>query len=111
MKQGISDNEKVGLGHGEVPVEDLDELALDPADVALAKRAGDHRPVDVFQSRVVGVLGGNDESAEEHAVKSPLLGLHGEIRSGASDVDECGEDVGGSDFGSLDNVPNKLVEL
>ena len=88
VQKSVANNEEIGLGHGEVPIEDFDELTLDPADVTLAEGAGDHGPMDIFQGRVIGVLRGDDESAEEDAMKSPLLGLNGEIRLGALDVDE-----------------------
>ena len=39
MRESVIDDEKIGLGNSEIPVEDFDEFALDPADVALAKGA------------------------------------------------------------------------
>lgn len=39
MRESVIDDEKIGLGNSEIPVEDFDKLALDPADVALAKGA------------------------------------------------------------------------
>ena len=56
MEERIADEKEVALGHGKVPIEDFDELALDPSNVALSECSRDHRPVDVFQSRVIGVL-------------------------------------------------------
>lgn len=40
--------EDVCLRDGEIPVKDGEELALDAANIALAKDAGAHRPVDVL---------------------------------------------------------------
>jgi len=111
MKKGGPNSEKIGFGHRQVPVEDFDEFALDPANVTFAERVGDHSPMDVFESRVIGVLGGDDESAEEDAVKSPLLGLNGEIRFGSFDVDEGNEEVGDRNLSSFDNVRYELGEL
>ena len=48
--------EEVGLSESELVVEDVEELALYPADVALAKDTCAERPVDVLQGRVVAVL-------------------------------------------------------
>jgi hypothetical protein len=111
MKKGGSNGEEIGFGHSQVPVEDFNELALDPANVTFAERARDHSPMDVFESRVIGVLGGDDESAEEDAVKSPFLCLDGEIRFGPFDVDEGNEKVGDRNLSSLDNVRYELGEL
>jgi len=56
MKEGVANEEEIGFGNREIPVEDFDELAFDPSNVTLAKGTGDHSPVDVFQSRVIRVL-------------------------------------------------------
>jgi len=111
MQESVMNDEEIGFGDGELPVDDIDELALDPSNIALAEGTGDHSPMNVFQSRVIGVLGGDDEGAEENAVKGPLFGLNGEIRPGALDVDEGDKDVGDSDLSSLDNVRDELGEL
>jgi len=104
-------DEEIGLGNREVPVEDFDELALNPSDIALAKGTGYHSPMNIFQSRVIGVLGGDDESAEENAVKGPLFGLNGEIRPGSLDVDEGDKDVGDGNLSPLEDSRDKLGEL
>ena len=49
--------EDICFGDRELPVEDGEELALDPANVALAEDTGAHGPVNVLQRAVVGVLG------------------------------------------------------
>ena len=67
--------------------------------------------MDVFEGRVIGVLGGDNEGAEENAVKSPLFGLNGEIRLGALDVHEGDQKVGGGNLSSLDHVRYELGEL
>ena len=56
MQKGVANDEDIGFGNSEIPVEDFDELALDPSNVTLAECAGDHCPMNVFQGRVVGVL-------------------------------------------------------
>ena len=48
--------EDILLGDAEFEVEDVEELALYPADVALAEDARAQRPMHVLQCRVVGVL-------------------------------------------------------
>jgi len=111
MQKSIANREEVGFGHGQVPVEDFNELAFDPSDVTFAERVGDHRPMDVFQSRVVGVFGGDNESAKENAVESPFFGLDGKIGFGALDVDECNKDVGDGNLSSFDDVRYELGEL
>lgn len=111
MGYGFVQGEEIGLGNSEIPVEDFDELALDPANVPLAERAGDHRPVDVFERRVVRVLGGDDQRAEEDAVEGPVLRLDGQVGLGTLDVDEGDQDVGHGDLGSLDDTRDELGEL
>ena len=44
------------LGDAEFEIEDVEELALYPADVALAEDPGAERPVDVLEGGVVQVL-------------------------------------------------------
>lgn len=56
MQEGVADGEDIGFGNCEIPIKDFDELALNPPNVTLAEGAGDHRPMNVFQGRVVGVL-------------------------------------------------------
>lgn len=48
--------EDILLGDAEFEVEDVEELALYPADVALAEDARAQCPMHVLQCRVVGVL-------------------------------------------------------
>jgi hypothetical protein len=40
----------VVLGDREVPVEDLEELSLNPAHIAFAEDTGAHRPMNVSES-------------------------------------------------------------
>ena len=42
---------------GKLIVEDVQELPLYPAHVALSKYTGAQRPVDVLQRRVIAILG------------------------------------------------------
>jgi len=63
MQENIVGGEEIGFGNSEIPIEDFDELALNPPNVTLAERAGDHRPMHVLQGRVIGVFGSDDESA------------------------------------------------
>ena len=111
VKETVSNGEEIGFGDGQIPIENLDELAFDPPNVTFAERVRDHRPMDVLKSRVVGVFGRDDESAEENTVESPFLRLDGEEWLSSLDVDECDEEVGDRDFSSLDNVRDKLSEL
>ena len=55
-EEGVVVREEVGFGDGELEVEDVQELALDTTDVALAEDPGAERPVDVLQRGVVKVL-------------------------------------------------------
>ena len=56
MEEIFANKEEISLGDGQIPVDDFNELAFNPSNVALAEGTGDHRPVDVFQSGVIGVL-------------------------------------------------------
>ena len=111
VQEHVVDEEEIGFGNGEIPIEDLDELALNPANVTLAEGAGDHSPMNVLQGRVICVFGSDDERAEENAVKGPLFGLNREIGFGTLDVDEGDKDVGDSNLSSLDDIRDKLGEL
>ena len=48
--------EEVVFLEGELEVEDVEELALDASDVALAKHSCAERPMDVLERRVVAIL-------------------------------------------------------
>ena len=111
MQKGVANDKEIGFGDGQVPIKDFDKFALDPSNVTFAKRVRDHSPMDVLESRVIGVLGGDDESAEENAVKGPFLCLDREIRLGALDVDEGDKQVGDGNLSSFDNVRYELGEL
>ena len=55
-EEGVVVRKEIGLRNGELPVEDVEELTLDTADVALPENASAERPVDVLERGVVGVL-------------------------------------------------------
>ena len=55
-EEGVVVRKEIGLRNGEFPVEDVEELTLDTADVALPENASAERPVDVLERGVVGVL-------------------------------------------------------
>ena len=55
-EEGVMVREEVGFGDGELEVENVEELALDATNVALAEDPGAERPVDVLQRGVVKVL-------------------------------------------------------
>lgn len=46
----------IGLVEGELVVEDIEELALDASDIALAKHTRAECPVDILECRIVAVL-------------------------------------------------------
>jgi len=56
IEEAVVNSEEIGFGNSEIPVEDFDELALDPTDVTLAEGGGDHSPMNVLQGGVIGVL-------------------------------------------------------
>ena len=62
------------LGDREIPVEHLEELALDPPHIPFTKDTGAQRPVNVSKSRIVGVLGGcrsrQDETTKSKNVRN-----------------------------------------
>jgi len=56
IQDNVVNSEEIGFGNSEIPVEDFDELAFDPTDIALAEGAGDHSPMNVLQGGVIGVF-------------------------------------------------------
>lgn len=109
--QSLPEAENVVLCHTEIPLEDSQELALDAAHIPLAKDAGAERPVDVLESRVVGVLGGNDKGSKEDSLEGPLLEGDVEVWAGAVDVDEGEEESGGDDLGAGDDRRRERAEF
>lgn len=95
--------ENVVLRDTEIPLEDSEELSLDAADIALAKDTGAESPVDVLEGRVVGILGGDNESTEEDPLEGPLLESDVEVWACAVDVDEGEEESGSDDLGASDH--------
>ena len=59
------------LGDREVPVENLEKLPFDPTHIPFAKDTGAQRPVNVPESRIVGVLGGC-RSRQDETTKSKM---------------------------------------
>ena len=55
-EDGVVVCKEIGFGDGEFEVEDVEELTLDAADVALAEDPRAERPVDVLEGGVVEVL-------------------------------------------------------
>ena len=57
-EEGVVVRKEIGLRNGEFPVEDVEELTLDVADVALAEDPRAQRPVNVLKRGIVrGLLG------------------------------------------------------
>ena len=46
----------IAFADGKVEVEDIEELALDPANVALAEYTSAERPVDVLECGIIQIL-------------------------------------------------------
>lgn len=80
--------EDVVLGNAELEIKDIQKLALDAPNVALAKNAGADRPVDVLQRGVIEVFGSDDEGAKEDTLQCPLLEGNVEVGLGPVDVYE-----------------------
>ena len=59
------------LGDREIPVENLEKLPFDPAYIPFAKDTGAQRPVNVSESRIVGVLG-RRRSRQDETTKSKM---------------------------------------
>ena len=62
-EEGVVVREEVGLGDGEFEIEDVEELTLDAANIALAEDSRAKRPVNVLQCRIVQVL--EEETLDE----------------------------------------------
>jgi hypothetical protein len=90
--------ENVVLGDAELEVKDIQKLALDAPNVALAKDAGADRPVDVLQRRIVQIFGSDDEGAKKDALQCPLLEGNVEVGLGPVDVYKRRQDDWGSDL-------------
>jgi hypothetical protein len=52
----LVESEDVRFGNCEIPIQHVQELALNTPDVAFAKNARDECPMDVFQCRVIRIL-------------------------------------------------------
>lgn len=81
--------EDIRFGDRQIPIQDIQELALDAADISLSKGTRYEGPMDVFECRIVGIFGSNHESAEEDSFASPVLGFDRQVGLRAVDVDEC----------------------
>jgi hypothetical protein len=67
----------VRLGNSKFPIQNIQKLALNPADITPAKGARHEGPVGVFQCGIVCVLGSKHEGAEEDTFMRPFLGVDG----------------------------------
>ncbi|KAJ2957462.1 hypothetical protein NUW54_g14596 [Trametes sanguinea] len=104
--------EEVGLRDTEFKVENVEELAFYPADVALAEDPRAKCPVHVLERGVVQTyLVGEDKCAEEDALVCPLLEGDLDVWLGAVDVDEGDEEGGDLDLCLVDDVCDELEEL
>ena len=117
-EDGMVMGQNVILGDREVPVEDLQELSFDPPYITFAEHTSAQRPVNVSESRIIGVLGGyrssqhetnngfgiavhlsgQNKRSQEHTFTCPLLRPDGQVRHRAVNVDERGENDGGFDL-------------
>lgn len=95
----------------ELKVEDVEVLSLDTAHVPFAEDACAHGPVDVLQSRIVEILRGYDQRAEEYALKGPLLETDVEVWTSPVDVYEGGKKGGHGDLCALKYVVDECGEL
>jgi hypothetical protein len=81
LHQPLVVHHALGLAHAQLPVQHVQKLALNPSYIALLEDAGAERPVDVLERGVIGVLGGDDEGAEEDALEGDT-----EVGAGTGDV-------------------------
>jgi len=96
----------VVLADAQLEIEDVQEFALDPADIALAKDACAHSPVHVLERGVIEILAGGDKCAKEDPLVGPLFECDVEMGFGPVKIDECGQDGGYFYFGSDEDVVN-----
>jgi len=131
--EGPFQSKEICLGHSELKVENVEELALDPADIPGAEHPCGERPLRVFQRSVVMVLhestdpvrhstppkltmkrtnlGSAHESTQKHPFKGPLGLGDGDVRFRPSDVDRGAEESGHRTLGPTDDGVNEMPEL
>lgn len=102
---------QIRLVEGKLIVEDVQELPLYPADVALAKHAGAQRPVNVLQRGVIAVLVCANERSQKYTLACPLLECDLEVRLRPVDVDEGNEEDGDLDLGFGEDVGHEVEEV
>jgi len=120
----------VVLTDAQLEIEDVQELALDPADIALAENSRAHSPVHVLKRGVIEILrsrkwalvshgrsskcgswfrnvaylAGGDKRAKEDPLVGPLFECDVEMGLGPVEIDECGQDRGHFYFGPDEDV-------
>jgi len=119
----------VVFADAQLEIEDVQKLALDPADIALAEDSRAHGPVHVLKRRVIEILrswevsfgesrpfvqmrfmfrmaylAGDDKRAKEDPLIGPLFECDVEMGLGPVEIDECGQDGGYFYFGPDEDV-------
>lgn len=103
--------EDIRLTDAQLPIQHVEEFALDTSDIALPEDTSAEGPMHVLQGGVVGVLRGDNEGAEENTLEGPLLEGNGEVRAGAGDVDESDKHGGGGHFSAGENGGSEAGEF
>lgn len=101
---GVVVGHDIVFADAQLEIEDVEKLALDPANVTLAKHTSAHSPVHVLERRVIQIFAGYDEGAKEYTFICPLLEGDVEVRLGPVQIDKGSEDDGHFDLSASDNV-------
>ncbi|CAK5274457.1 unnamed protein product [Mycena citricolor] len=99
------------LLHKQIPIEDLEELSLNPTDVSLPKDTRAQRPVHITQSAVLRELARDNERAQEYALQSPIFDCDGKVRTRSGDIYQGNEYGSRCDFGAGEHRANELGKL
>jgi hypothetical protein len=92
------------FGDAQLEIEDVEKLALYPANVALAKHTSAHSPVHVLKRRVVQILARCDDSAQEYTFICPFFEGDVEVRLSPVQVDKGSQDDRQFNLSASDNV-------
>lgn len=101
---------KVVFADAQLEIKDVEELALDPPDVAFPKNTCAHSPVHVLERRVIQIFAGYDEGAKEYTFVCPLLEGNVEVRLSPVQIDEGSQDDGDFNLRASDNVVDHCGE-
>jgi hypothetical protein len=98
--------QQIPLPHAQLPIQHVEELALDASYVLVPENACTQRPVCVLECRIIGVLGRADQGAEEDALERPFFEGYAEV-----DVHQRDEEGERGYFGAREDGCDQGVEF